>query len=305
MHCNRHDGWFAINPNRFGGIMRELARPSNWSMSADGFTVGWLDGRVSAYTRHMRSTLALLVLAATTGVAQAQQPTVPAASIGLPLPPIGLPLPIIGLPPASDAIRTSTPAHPTPDGRRHGHRPPAIILFGAPYAFGFEMWQQSATPGVIASSPAPSSTAVVPAPETGTLQLELQPRDAQLFVDGEYVGTWGDLAGELELLPGTHRIEARAPMFEALTFDVRIVAGRTITYRGTLTRVEERRRQEPALPSANTPPRPEPSSRPVPPPIPATFYLIPGCYLGNVPPDQVKLPDGCDLSRIITHTPKR
>lgn len=35
-----------------------------------------------------------------------------------------------------------------------------------------------------------------------------------------------------------------------------------------------------------------------------TIYVIPGCYLGNVPPDKDRLPAGCDISRMKTHAPQ-
>jgi hypothetical protein len=139
--------------------------------------------------------------------------------------------------------------------------------------------------------------------EFGTLQLEVKPRDAQLYVDGEFVGTWSDVAGQLELAPGTHRIEIRAPNHEAHTFDARITAGHTITYRSELTRLPDRpapaRKPLSSAPSDKSGP-PERATRAA----SQTFYLIPGCYLGNIPPDQVKLPAGCDLTRMITHTPQ-
>ena len=38
--------------------------------------------------------------------------------------------------------------------------------------------------------------------------------------------------------------------------------------------------------------------RPAEPPVPpATIYMIPGCYIGNLPPREVKLPAGCDPDR--------
>ena len=47
---------------------------------------------------------------------------------------------------------------------------------------------------------------------------------------------------------------------------------------------------------------------PAPPPFVAptgsrTLYLIPGCYLGNVPPEADRLPAGCDISRLKTYAP--
>ena len=234
------------------------------------------------------------------GIAAAQSPAPKRPSIGLPLPPIGLPLPSIGLPPP-ELVVPATPSAP-PDNPPVPSRP-AVVFFGfAPHAWGFEPWQQSPMPGVI--SPPPPDPAPYVA-ENGRLQIEVKPRDAQMYVDGEFVGTWSDLEGELELTPGTHRIEIRAPRHEALAFDVRIVAGRTITYRGALDPIEERRDNAPPAPPSTS--KPADADSPATParPKPQTFYLIPGCYLGNIPPEQVKLPAGCDLSRLITHTPGR
>lgn len=61
--------------------------------------------------------------------------------------------------------------------------------------------------------------------------------------------------------------------------------------------------EEPA-PTATAAPAvaPAPVAPYVPPP-PSTYYFIPGCYMGNVPPTQVTLPANCDLSRLITRKP--
>lgn len=57
-------------------------------------------------------------------------------------------------------------------------------------------------------------------------------------------------------------------------------------------------------------PRVEPAPRPAepePPPfVPTgdrTLYVIPGCYVGNVPPTDVKLPANCDLKKVTTYVP--
>lgn len=236
--------------------------------------------------------VALVLGASVTAGAQSPQP-----SIGLPLPPIGLPLPSIGLP-GRDLVTTPTP--PPPPDAPPVPSPPAIVFFGvAPYAWGLEPWQQSSVPGMISPPPPPEQAQPAATPEMGRLQIEVSPRDAQIYVDGEFVGTWHDLEGTLELTPGTHRIEIRAPRHEALTFDVRIVAGRTITYRDALDPIREKRdTAPPASKSSDDVPAVSPTR-----PRPQTFYLIPGCYLGNIPPEQVKLPPGCDLTRLITHTP--
>jgi hypothetical protein len=55
----------------------------------------------------------------------------------------------------------------------------------------------------------------------------------------------------------------------------------------------------PALAAGQTPP----TLAPDPPPPPSTFYYIPGCYMGNVPPDDVELPKGCDRSKLVVRKP--
>ena len=108
---------------------------------------------------------------------------------------------------------------------------------------------------------------------------------AQVFIDGYYVGTT-DVEGTLfELEAGPHRVELKANGYEAVDFDVRIVAQQSITYRDTL-KVSRR----------------SPDAAPVPPEAAAahtTLYVIPGCYAGNQPPDSLRLAEGCDSSRVI------
>jgi hypothetical protein len=51
-------------------------------------------------------------------------------------------------------------------------------------------------------------------------------------------------------------------------------------------------------------PRPaEPAPPPYVPTGDRTLYVIPGCYVGNVPPKDVKLPANCDLSKVTTYVP--
>ncbi len=121
----------------------------------------------------------------------------------------------------------------------------------------------------------------------------MQPdRNLQLFVDGYYVGTLDDVGGELRLETGPHRIEMRAPGYETSEVDVRIPFDRSITYRGALKPLNDKPAPE-ALVTA---------SADVASVTPRTFYLIPGCYVGNVPPKDVNLPAMCDLGRLITVT---
>jgi hypothetical protein len=77
--------------------------------------------------------------------------------------------------------------------------------------------------------------------DTGSLRLKVKPREAQVFVDGYYMGTVDQFDGvfqRLRLESGGHRIELRGEGLEPLVFEVLIVPGETITYRGELKRVQ-------------------------------------------------------------------
>lgn len=74
--------------------------------------------------------------------------------------------------------------------------------------------------------------------ETGSVRTRVKPRDAQVFVDGYYVGVVDEFDGafqRLRLDTGPHRIEIRKEGFETLRFDVRVTFDHTITLRGELT----------------------------------------------------------------------
>lgn len=71
----------------------------------------------------------------------------------------------------------------------------------------------------------------------GSVRLLVPQTDAAVYVDGFYVGIVANYDGffqQLTLAAGPHRIEIRAPGYEALTFMVNVVPGQTITYRGEL-----------------------------------------------------------------------
>jgi hypothetical protein len=64
-------------------------------------------------------------------------------------------------------------------------------------------------------------------------------RDAEVYVDGYFAGNVDDFDGafqQLNLEPGPHHIEVRAPGTETTAFDVNIDPGRTITYRASMPR---------------------------------------------------------------------
>ena len=72
---------------------------------------------------------------------------------------------------------------------------------------------------------------------TGELRLQVHPREAQVFVDGYYAGTVNDFDGvfqSLRLEEGAYQIQIVLPGYEPLDFDVRILPGEKVTYRGEL-----------------------------------------------------------------------
>jgi len=194
--------------------------------------------------------------------------TIPARGTnGLPLPEIGLPLPPVGLQP---------PPGTGEDGHGRNHRRGTFPVW--PVAIYYAPFYD---PFVPYAEPAPAPAPVEQPPQTGRLILAPQPEGAQVFIDGYYTGVPEDFdlahgGGAVEA--GQHRIDLSAPGYEPLAVDVRIAPTQTITYRETLKRT-----QAPALlPNG-----------------PTTFYLIPGCYMGNVPPKDAHLPATCDLGRAV------
>lgn len=74
---------------------------------------------------------------------------------------------------------------------------------------------------------------------TGGLRMKVEPRDAEVYVDGYFAGIVDDFNGRfqrLKLTAGAHRIEVRAPGYQTLTFDVSIQPRQTTEYRGALQR---------------------------------------------------------------------
>ena len=145
----------------------------------------------------------------------------------------------------------------------------------APFIFGYPESTDQASEG--------RSRSPVPAPATGLLRLSVTPASAQVFVDSYYVGTADDVETQrvLELEAGPHRLEFRAPQYQTKTVDVRVLPYETVTYRGSL---------DPARP----PVAPAPAAAAG----PTVMYVIPKCYMGNLPPRQSRLPAGCDVKQV-------
>ena len=75
----------------------------------------------------------------------------------------------------------------------------------------------------------------------GSLRLKVEPREAQVYVDGYYVGEVDSFDGifqKLTIEEGAHRVEIRAPGFETAQFEVMIIPGETVTYKGEMKRMQ-------------------------------------------------------------------
>jgi hypothetical protein len=71
----------------------------------------------------------------------------------------------------------------------------------------------------------------------GGLRIDLPQRDAEVYVDGYFVGivdNFDGVAQQANLEAGPHQIEIRSPEFQTIQFNVNIEPGRTITYRGSM-----------------------------------------------------------------------
>ena len=131
----------------------------------------------------------------------------------------------------------------------------------------------------VPAQPEPPPKRVEP-PALGRLILDIAPATAQIFVDGYYVGVPEDFSaggGGGLLEAGPHHLDISADGHEPVAVELMIAAAHAVTYRATL--------------KGFPPPAAAPST---------TFYLIPGCYMGNVPPKDAHLPPTCDQARTVT-----
>lgn len=73
----------------------------------------------------------------------------------------------------------------------------------------------------------------------GGVQLDIQPWNAQVYVDGNRAGSVEQFRGyyqHLELPAGPHVIAVVAERYEPLIFSIMVYPGKTVTYRTTLQR---------------------------------------------------------------------
>jgi hypothetical protein len=76
---------------------------------------------------------------------------------------------------------------------------------------------------------------------SGSLRLKIKPRDADVYVDGYFVGkvdSFDGLFQKLNIDAGGHRIEIKAAGHDPIQFDVLITPGETVTYKGDLRNIQ-------------------------------------------------------------------
>jgi hypothetical protein len=123
--------------------------------------------------------------------------------------------------------------------RPYVFRPRTRLAFGIYLGYGVPYAYSYAYPVPVYGYGAPSAPVYITPSSTmyGGLSLEITPSDAQVFVDGQYVGLVRDFDGAtapLNLTAGQHRLELSAPGYEPLALDVNVVPGQLVPYRGDM-----------------------------------------------------------------------
>ena len=98
-----------------------------------------------------------------------------------------------------------------------------------PYAYTYPQ-PVYPTAGAVAAAGAIVSAA-------GGLSFDINPSDARIYVDLQYLGIAAQFLPTeppLSLAPGRHRVEIHASGFEVIAFDVDILPGQVIPYQGDL-----------------------------------------------------------------------
>ena len=106
-----------------------------------------------------------------------------------------------------------------------------VLWFG--YLTLYPSWIEDWSPAALADAaePLPAPPDGVP---TGGLQLDVEPRRAQVYVDGFYAGLVDSFSGyyhHLEAPAGPHRVDILLAGYQSQTFTVVVEPGRTTTYR--------------------------------------------------------------------------
>jgi hypothetical protein len=78
-----------------------------------------------------------------------------------------------------------------------------------------------------------------PQRSSGGISFEITPGNAQVYVEGQYVGlvsAFSPTDQPLTLPPGRHHIEIRLVGYQTMTFEAEVTSGQVVPYQGTLQR---------------------------------------------------------------------
>lgn len=151
---------------------------------------------------------------------------------------------------SGSAYAYSRPGYTVPRGMYgNGYRP---YYYSRPYysfrprlSIGFGLWlgypvgypYYSYGYGTPAYGYAPSAMGITVGAAYGGISFEIDPYDAAIEVDGEYVGTAGNFgpsAQPLTLPVGLHQIRIDAPGYQTIVSDVTVLPGEVIPFRGAM-----------------------------------------------------------------------
>jgi len=119
-------------------------------------------------------------------------------------------------------------------------RPNSHLSFGITLGYGVPYYAYPYPVSVYGYAAPPAPIVVGPnSTQYGGVSLELSPPDAQVFVDGNYAGVVADFDGTrqpLTLTAGRHHIDIDANGYRPFSFDVNVLPGQVLPYRGDLAR---------------------------------------------------------------------
>ena len=182
--------------------------------------------------------------------------------------------------PGADAFRATPKTYAPRDRGRRDHGGDKNVYISVPYPVYFDYAPYY--PSQFEPEPPPSQAPARADRPLGYLTLRVQPRTADVYVDGAFAGVVDDFGGRgARLLPaGPHRVEILAEGYETLTFDVRVPEDDTVTF----TRDLEPRVDRPAADAVVVPHK--------------TMYIVPRCFIGDRMPLVTDMPAGCRVEDV-------
>ncbi len=120
----------------------------------------------------------------------------------------------------------------------YAFRPRASIGFGVWLGYPVTLPSWGYAPFPLYGYPSGGYVNVMPSTASyGGVSFEITPYQADLYVDGQLIGQVGDFTPNhppLTLAPGVHQVEVVAEGYVPLVFDVTVVPGQVLPYRGDL-----------------------------------------------------------------------